>query len=154
LKELLTAVKTQLRSDTDISFIEDANIVITPDLDIIPVTLNFPALTLKDGEIRRIVHTNIKWEVHYTVLIAIFQLLEAGDVSVMGQADPRIYGVIEIADALHTSLNENLLSITGMEMAFPGEIETDSETIGYENSDLVLQRKIISYEYQKTETRP
>ncbi|MFH1616659.1 MAG: hypothetical protein ABIG61_16445 [Planctomycetota bacterium] len=154
MKALLTAVRTHLRSDANLSYIDDANIIITPDIDMIPVTLDFPGLAIKDGPVRRIVHTNLKWEVHLTVLIVILQLLKSSDVSVMGQTTPKIYGVLEIAAALHVSLNEQLLGITGMEMAFPGELETETETIGYEDSDLVLQRKIITYEYQKTEIRP
>lgn len=153
MKELLTAVKTHLRNDANLSYIDDANIIITPDIDMIPITMGFPGLALKDGSVRRIVHTNLKWEVHLTVLVVILQLLKAGNTSVMGQADPKIYGVLEIADALHVSLNEQLLGITGMEMAFPGN-ETESETIGHEESNLVLQRKIVAYEYQKTEIRP
>ncbi|MDA3835210.1 MAG: hypothetical protein PF495_17635 [Spirochaetales bacterium] len=152
MKELLTALKTHLRADANLGYIEDANIFITPDMDMIPITAGFPCLAIKDGAIRRIIHTNIKWEVHLTVLIIILQLLKPSDISLMGKADPKIYGVLEIADAIHVSLNEQLLGISGMEMAFSGENETETETIGYE--DLVLQRKIISYEYQKTQTRP
>ncbi len=151
MKELLTAVKTHLQSDDNLNFIDDADIIITPDLDVIPVGMNFPGLTIKDGNISRTVITNNEWEIRYTVLIAILQLLQPGDASIMGTADPKIYGVLEIADAIHLSLNEQLLGISGMETAFPGEIETASEMIGYEKSDLVLQQKIISYEYQKTQ---
>lgn len=154
MKELLTAIKTHLQNDADLSYIDDTNIIITPDIDMIPITMDFPGLGLKDGPIRRIVHTNIKWEVHLTVFVVIWQLLKNSDISVMGQADPKIYGVLEIAKDIHVSLNEDLLGITGMEMAFPGELEAESETIGYEDSALVLQRKIISYEYQKTQIRP
>ena len=154
MQELLTAIKTHLQGDADLSYIADADITITPDIDIIPIDMDFPGLAIKDGPIRRIVHTNLKWEVHLTVLIVIWQLQKLSDISVMGQADPKIYGVLEIADALHVSLNEQLLGITGMEMAFPGEFETESETIGFEESKLVLQRKIVTYEYQKTEIRP
>jgi len=153
LKELLTAVRTHLRDDVDLSYIADSNIIITPDIDIIPFTINFPALAIKDGAVRRIGLTNLEWEVHYTVYICILQLLKPSDISVMGQDSPRTHGVLEISDDLHESLNEELLDITGMETAFPGELESQSETIGYDE-DLVLQRKIISYEYQKTETRP
>lgn len=151
MKELITAIETQLQGDANLNYIADADIFITPDEDIIPVTADFPALGLKDGPIRRIVLTNIKWEVHLFLYIIIYQLLTAGETPIIGQASPKIYGVLEIADDIHTSLNENLLLITGMEQAFSTE-ESESETIGYE--DLVLQRKRITYEYVKTEVRP
>lgn len=153
MKELLTAVRSHLRDDVDLSYIADANIFITPDIDIIPFSVSFPAMAIKDGAVRRIVLTNLEWEIHYTVYIGILQILKPSDISVMGATSPRIHGVLEISDDLHESLNEELLGITGMEMAFPGELESQTETIGYEE-DLVLQRKIITYEYQKTEVRP
>jgi hypothetical protein len=151
MKALLQAIQTQLKNDTDLSYISDTNIFITPDEDIIPIDLIFPALGLKDGPINRIVHTNLKWEVHYTVYIIVLQTLSSGETPIVGQTDPKIYGVLDIADDIHDSLNENLLSISGMEQAFsPHELE--SQTIGYK--DVVIQRKRITYEYIKEEDRP
>jgi len=109
MKALLQAIQTQLKNDTDLSYISDTNIFITPDEDIIPIDLTFPALGLKDGPINRIVHTNLKWEVHYTVYIIVLQTLSSGETPIVGQTDPKIYGVLDIADDIHDSLNENLL---------------------------------------------
>lgn len=147
MKELLGAIKTRLQTDTDLSYIDDSNIVIVPDIDIIPYTLTFPAITLKDNRIHRENRINLRWKVHLYVSIVILQLLEVGDTSVMSQIDPKIYGVLEIAEAIHKSLNNNTLSITGMQSAEPVPDEMESETIGYE--ELVLQRKVIGYEYLK-----
>ena len=147
----MEAIKAQLQGDADLSYISNTNIFITPDPDMIPISAGFPALGLKDGPVVHIVETAENWEVHFRVDIIIYQLLKAGETPIIGQADPRIYGVLEIRDDIHNSLNDNLLSISGMELAFPVE-ETESETIGYE--DMILQRKIITYEYQKLEERP
>jgi len=151
MKELIEAIKVQLQGDASLSYISDTDIFITPDPDMIPISAGFPALGLKDGPVDHLVETSENWEVHYQVNIIIYQLLKAGEIPIIGQTMPRIYGVLEIRDNIHNSLNDNLLSITGMELAFPVE-ETESETIGYE--DMILQRKIITYEYQKLEERP
>lgn len=153
MKELLEAIKTQLQDDGSLNYIDDINIFITPDVDIIPVSATFPAVGLKDGPIDHLVEEAENWEVTLRVDIVLLQLLKAGETPLMGQdnPDPRIYGLLEMRDDIHNSLNDNKLSITGMELAYPVK-ETESETVGYE--DLVLQRKIITYEYIKLEERP
>lgn len=151
MKELLQAIQTQLRGDSNLSYIQDADIFITPDENIIPVTANFPAIGLKDGPITRIVEEAENWEPHYTVFVIIYQLLTTGDTSIVGQANPLIKGVLDIQEDIHTSLNDNKLSITDMELAYAGD-ENESETIGHE--ELVLQKKRLSYLYQKFEERP
>lgn len=153
MKELLTAIKAQLQDDADLSYIDDSDIFITPDENIIPVTINFPAIGLKDGAINRIIDSSTGWEVVYTVYLIIYQVLTAGETPIIGQASPLIYGVLDIAENIITSLNENTLSISGMmeKMAYPGD-EMESETTGFE--DLVLQKKKILMIYHKWEDRP
>jgi len=153
LKTLLVSVRDALRNDATLDFIPDQDIVITPDLDLIPVSMNFPGLLIKDGDVRRTPLTNRKFDLKESVMIAILIELEEGDISVIGQDTPKIYGVTEIAKLLHQSLTNNMLGIAGMETAWPGD-ELESETIGHDNTDLVLQRKIVSFEYQRQETIP
>jgi len=151
LKELLTAIKTQLRNDSDLIYINDADIVITPDIDIIPISLNFPAILIKEDTIYREDRINIRWKVKMFVHIIALQLLKASDISIMGQATPKIYGILDIVDDIHGSLNNNTLSITGMQSASPTADEPGSEMGGSE--DLVFQRKILTYEYLKNVTQ-
>jgi len=152
MKELLAAIETALKAAAGLSYITDATgIWITPDEDILPMTATFPGIGIKDGPITRIVHTNIKWEVHMRAGIIIYVKLSAGDTALMGQTLPLIHGDFDIADAIHTALNENYLGITGMEQAFcTGEQE--SQITG--DQDFVLLKKRLDYEYIKEETRP
>lgn len=151
MKELLTAIKTQLRGDSNLSYVRDQDIFVVPDENMIPVTALFPAVGLKDGPIERLIDSNRGWEVIYTVYAIVYQTLSEGETPVMGQTNPTIYGVIDIADHIHASLDENLLSITGMMLAYPGD-EFESEAIGAE--DLLLQKKKLVYKYHKWEDRP
>ena len=150
MKELLEAIKSRLQTDANLSYITDTNIFIVPDEDIIPISASFPAIGIKDGPVTRDMDTHDTWNVLQVVSIIIYQELTTGESPIIGQADPKIYGVLEIAAAVYTSLDENNLSISGMYDARCIS-ETESETIGFE--ELVLQRKKLIFEYSKTEDR-
>ena len=71
MKSLITAIQTSLKNAATLSFIADADIVITPDENLIPQTMAFPALGLKDGPITRskeatAAGTTLLWEVDST----------------------------------------------------------------------------------------
>ena len=148
MKTLLEAIKTQLQDDDNLSYIEDDNIFIVPDEDIIPISATFPAIGLKDGGIIRERDTVTSWDIQYLAHIIIYQQLTAGETPLIGQADPRIYGVLEIRDDIDTLLRENYLNIEGIYEAFSPD-EAESETIGFK--ELVLQKKRITYQYKKIE---
>jgi len=151
MKALLTAIKTALQGSTDLSYVSDTDIFITADENLIPITVGFPALGLKDGAINFLIEEGADWESNYAVDIIIYQLLETGDISVMGQTDPRVYGVLEIADGIHATLFDNKLSIAGMEVALPsgeGSVEW------MESSDISIVKKRITYQYRKLEVNP
>ena len=151
MKELLTAIKSALQASSDLSYIEDTNIFITADEDLLPIALGFPAIGIKDGDINFAIEEGADWESNYTVDLIIYQLLKSGDVSVMGQADPKVYGVLEIADGVHATLFDNKLSIASMEAALPSN-EGPSEWM--EGQDLSVVKKRITYQYRKLEVNP
>jgi len=150
MKALIEAIKAQLQGDVNLLYVANADIFIVPDEDIIPISASFPAIGIKDGPVTRDMDTHDTWNVLRLVSIIIYQTLTAGETPLIGQADPKIYGVLEIAAAVYTSLDENNLSISGMYDARCTS-ETESETVGFE--ELVLQRKIINFEYSKSEAR-
>ena len=151
MKAILSAIQTALQGSSDLSYVSNTNIFITADENLIPVTVGFPAIGIKDGSIGYIFEVGQDWELGYTVDLIIYQLLKTGDISIMGQTDPRVYGVLEIADGIHATLFDNKLSIAGMEIALPqgeGPIEW------MEGEDLSLVKKRITYKYQKLEVNP
>ena len=83
--------------------------------------------------------------------VIIYVKLTEGETPITGQTTPRIYGVLEIASDIDGLLSENYLSITGMEQAWLVN-EQASRTIGYD--ELVLQQKIMTFQYTKQEDRP
>ena len=154
MKELLQAIQTQLRGDSNLSYVENADIVIVPHEFFLPVTASYPAIGLKDGPIVRVQDSTTGWEVVYTVYPIIYQKLTEGETAIVGQASPLIKSMHDIADDIHTSLDENTLSISGMmeKMAYTvGEGEIDINPLFDEFA--VLMKKII-YKYHKWEGRP
>ena len=151
MKELLTAVKAAMQASSDLNYITDADIFITADENLLPITLGFPAIGIKNGAIDFAIEEGADWESNYTIDLIIYQLLKSGDISIMGQADPKVYGVLEIADGIHATLFDNKLGISGMEVALPSG-EGPSEWM--EGNDISIIKKRMTYQYRKLEVNP
>ena len=150
MKTLILAIQTALRDAAGLAYIADADIFITPDENLLPVTVGFPAIGLKDGLItKKLVSAPNNWEVTYSVDVVIYVLLSAGETAIIGQADPLIYGVLDIKKNIHTILHENNLSFSGMMMAYCNA-ESPSEWMGGE--DVNIQKKKLTYYYERIET--
>lgn len=149
MKEVLNAIKTQLQ--TDLTYIRDGDIYIAPHVNYIAGHARPPCIGLKDGPISRVELPSGMWELTMTVTLAIYVQLAKDEAGVMGDTATGQKGVLEIAEDIHASLDENLLGITGMQSAFSPS-ETASEIFGDEKE--ALQRKLITYEYVKEEVRP
>lgn len=150
MKDLILAMQTALKDAAGLSYITDANIFITADENLLPITVGFPAIGLKDGGITKSLSAapNV-WTVPYSVDVIVYVLLSAGETAVIGQTFPKIYGVLEIAPNIHTVLHENELSLSGMMMAYCNA-ESPSEWMGAE--DVNILKKKLTYYYEKLET--
>ena len=149
MKTLVQAIQTQLRND--LNYVRDSDVFVTEDEALIPETCKFPAVGIKDGPVTRIELAGGMWEVALTVRLIAWVQLHKTEAAIIGDAAAGKKGVLEIAADVHSSLDENLLSIDGLQSAFSPS-ETESQFVGDE--ELVLQRKIITYQYTKEEVRP
>jgi len=148
MKELLTAIKTQLRQD--LSYVRASDVFITEDENLIPEAVKFPAIGIKDGAIVRRDLAGGMWEITLNVNVVIWVKLLKDEATIMGDDATGKKGVLEIEDDIHESLDENLLDITGMQEAFSPE-SSASELFGDETE--AVQRKVIGYRYVKEEER-
>jgi hypothetical protein len=129
--------------------VADADIFITPDEYIVPMTCAFPAIGLKDGPISKekeasSAGTTLAWDVRYHVSVIIYVDMTAGETPIVGQTTPSIKGILDIAQDINTILHENYLSISGiLDACCIGEAE--SEIIGF--SDIQILKKRLIYEY-------
>lgn len=152
MKALIQAIQTDLKNASTLSFVADADIFITPDENIIPVTCAFPAIGLKDGPIRMELvsksKTGLLWNVWYQVHVITYVDMTAGETPIVGQTSPSIKGVLDINDAIRTVLHEDYQSISGIIDAYC-VAEEESETIG--GADTILQKKRMTFEYEAQE---
>ena len=151
MKDLIQAIQTALRTDASLSYIADANIFITADENLLPMTIGFPAIGLKDGSVRTLIEDGADWERTLSVDIIIYQLLESDDISIVGQANPKIYGVLEISEDVHSVLYDNKFSNAAIEVALP---VSESATMILGTDDIVLVTRSLTYNYRIFEVNP
>jgi len=150
VKELLTAIKTQLQ--TDLTYVRAADVFITEDENLIPDAVKFPAVGIKDGPVVRTEEAGGMMEYALTVKIIPYVQLSKPEAAIMGDTSTGKEGILDIEADIHESLDENLLSITGMISAVALPNQPESELFGDETE--VVVRKVISYQYEKETQRP
>lgn len=142
MKALLTGIKSQLQ--TDLAYVRSSDIFVTEDERLIPDSVKFPAVGLKDGAIDYEVRTQGAAESSelYVKLIAYVQL-EKPEASIMGDTSTGKKGVLEIIADMKASLRGNLLSGQADEVWL--ESETESELLADE--EIAIQMKILTVRY-------
>jgi len=150
VKALLTAIKTQLQAD--LGYVRASDVFITEHENLIPDAVKFPAVGIKDGPVVRIEMIGGMMEYRMTVKIVALVQLTKPEAAIMGDSVTGRKGILDMEADVHESLDENLLSITGMTAAVAAANQSESEMFGDEVE--VIQRKIIAYEYTKETERP
>lgn len=150
MKELLLAIKSQLQ--TDLSYVRESDVFVTEDENLVPDAVMFPAVGLKDGPVQIIEMIGGMMEYRMTVKIVALVQLTKPEAAIMGDTATGKKGLLDLEADIHSSLDENLLSITGMTEAVAAANQPESEVFGDEVE--VIQRKIIGYEYVKETERP
>ena len=151
MRELILAIQAALRNAVRLVYIADMDIFVTPDDNLLPIAIGFPAVGLKDGVIDFVFEDGRNQEINYNVDIIIYQLLQPGEISMVGQVTPKVHGVLEIANDIHHVLRDNKLSIAGMEVALPA---SEGAVEWMEGTDVSVVKKRITYQYKKLEANP
>lgn len=146
MKELLTAIQTQLR--TSLTYVRDSDVFITPHENYIPSGVKFPCVGIKDGDVDGTDLMGGCEENKLSVTIIPYVQLAKSEAAVMGDAATGKNGIIEISDDIKTALDGNFLGIAGMQDASCKKSKA-SEMFGDERD--TLQRKIITATYEKQE---
>lgn len=148
MKDLLLAIKTALQDG--INYVQDNDIYVAKHENIIPPATKFPCIGIKDGAINRTELIDGMMEYKLQVKIIIYVRIMQSEASIVGNAAGE-KGVLDVADDIHAILDENRLGLSNIIFGWSAG-ETESEWFGDETSS--LQRKILTYEYEKEETRP
>jgi hypothetical protein len=142
MKALLEAIKTEL--NTNLTGLRDIQVV--PDEVILPPGVRFPFIGLKDGPIEREEGMSETLREVLTVSVIAYVEILKNEASIIGDGDNK--GVLELVSDIHEVLDENLLSLTGMERAFCRREEASETLVSGENS--YVQKKTCVYEYEHT----
>jgi hypothetical protein len=136
---------------TDLTYVRDEDIFISVENDYQPSGLQYPAVGLKDGTIRRKELASGLWEETQTVTVILFQ--EHGTVpgtSVVGDGGTK-KGLLEIAEDIHESLDDTTLGLAGVTQAVSLS-ESGSARVPEETG--TIQKKEITYRYVTEAVRP
>ena len=143
MKALLTAIKTRLKSQ--ITAVRDRDIVVVEDVDVLPAGVDFPAIGLKDGPVtRKRIAVDLR-EITYMVQVIVYVRLSKPEAAVMGWGTTP--GVLDLAPDVLSALEDNYLSITGMDTA---ECLSEQASALFGDEKEALQRKILNFTYIKT----
>ena len=138
MKALLTAIKSQLKAD--LTYVRGSDVFIAEDERVIPDTVKFPAVGLKDGEITYDVeYQGAKESSELFVKHIAYVQLEKPEASIIGDTSTDKKGVLDIIADIKESLRDNKLSGQTDEVWLVSESE--SELLADE--ELAVQMKIL-----------
>jgi len=144
MKTIIQTAQSELQES--LTNFKERNIFITPDLNIFPMEKSFPAIGIKDGKIEHLPY-NQDVKSTYTVQYAIYvEIIKEDESSVIGDTSTNKKGTLDIASDLRSVLDDNLLSITGLNSAF---CTSESESLLIPGRSRSAMRKILTYQYIK-----
>jgi hypothetical protein len=144
MKALLAAIKAALLADEALG-LRAQDCYVTPALEFIPNEVRAPFIALKDGDVTREELFSSALAETLSVQVCVFAHVLMPSASVMGDVPSGLRGVLDLCDAVHAVLDENLLGVSGLISAFCRS-EGASETVGDEAE--MYQRKILTYTYE------
>lgn len=155
MKDLLIAIKARLQDDATLNYVRDHDIYITEDEMLIPATVRFPAIAIKDGDSPYDWETNRSYIRHDHVRITAYQSILKPEITIIGSAN--FTGLLDIIADIFTSLTNYralILSANGgpaIDSVFPINEEA---SLAWIDETWEMQRKTIIFEYKRQKTIP
>lgn len=104
MKSLLIAIQSRLRDRLE--SLRDADIYITPDVDLIPTAAGRPCVGLKDGSISKEERVGDVIATELTVTIVVYVTIHKNEASVIGDTASKTPGVLELCADIDDALDE------------------------------------------------
>lgn len=154
MKTLLTTILTDLQGAANLSYVTDANIFITPDEDIIPEGITFPAIGIKDGAERferdEIQDPGDRWDMSYrTVQIIVYVAMTTDSAAIVGSTSQGVTGILDICGDIDAVLESKYSAISGIE-DFRIQDSGPAQVVGGFDSNWIKKSKY--YEYTSAES--
>lgn len=147
MKELLINIRTALRESSELDYIRDDDIFISPHVDFYPKFVKFPCIGLKDGEITRKTGFSNSIQRDYIVYITLFEnLMKNTETTIIGDDSTGRKGLLDIETDVHKVLDDNLFD-GRFESAFCNASEDTRPIIETETD--VKQEKVLIYKYKE-----
>lgn len=137
MKNLILAIQTELQ--TKITAVRDRDVFLSPDLSIVPESVKFPCIGIKDGKVSRKELMGEAVELTLPVEIAVYQSLIRDDEAVLN--------TLTVCDAVHLALKENYL---GQYVKSVTRADESPIQVLYKKQALIL-RKILPFTYEREE---
>lgn len=148
MKDLVTAIQTRLRAE--LAYMRDADIYITPDLDLIPSAAGRPCIGIKDGRIAKRELAGDVIEYDMPVSIVTYQRIMQNEASVIGDASGTYRGVLEIDADIDAALDNWQPAAAYIRFGW-SDGSAPSETVA--DGTQALVRKTRNFFFQKQEDR-
>lgn len=135
--DLLLKIKSHLR--VELSGVRDVDIFLSPNLEVIPPGIGFPAIGIKDGKVNRVELSSDVEELSLPVEIAVYERFIKDETAIIN--------LHTIAGDVRAALKDELFD--GYVKAISGPNETPVVLLA--RKDALILRKILSYTYEKEE---
>ncbi|MEW6427326.1 MAG: hypothetical protein AB1568_04745 [Thermodesulfobacteriota bacterium] len=142
MRDLVLAVQKELRRA--LGQVHDRDVIILEDEDLLPESLGYPAIGIKDGPVTWTPETGRSYDQGLTVRITAMVALGKQGEAVVDKA-----GALALAEKAQAALLGNLLGLAGYYLAQPGP-EEPSKWIYDGKRD--IQRKTITINYRRERT--
>lgn len=140
MKTIITNARTRLRSR--ISYVKDANVFVSENEIMLPDSVTFPAIGIKDGGVKHVTDYQDGEKIEMRLNVTAYVQNHKSEENIMAA-----HGVLSVVDDIITALNNNTLDISGVYLAVV-ESETESKTLFNDRAEMV-QMKTVTFRYEK-----
>jgi hypothetical protein len=146
MKTLIAAIKDALQASNDLDYVRDGDIYVTEDDLLLPESVRFPAIAIKDGAIAYRAATQSQENDSLLVKIIAYVQLAKPEAAVMGDSASGQSGVLDVVADIRGVLKGNRLGGI-VDSAWP-ESETESALL-MESDGQGIQYKTLTIRYER-----
>lgn len=141
MRALLTGIKTHLQTALAAT-VRPGDIFITEDERLLPESVRFPAIGLKDGDIENLEETSMRYVQDLEVAVIVYSQVLKPEASIMDANT----GVLALEERVITALKSNRTVRAGLDRAFPVR---QRASVLFGDEERMIQAKTTVFKYQR-----
>lgn len=146
MQTLISAIKQALQNSDALDYVRDADVYVTEDDLLLPESVRFPAIAIKDGSVTYRIATQNQENDSLLVKIIAYVQLAKPEAAIMGDSASGQPGVLDVMADVRALLKGNRLGGI-VDSAWP-ESETES-TLLMESDGQGIQYKTLTIRYER-----